>query len=77
MTDEIVKKDKELTDFQKYSRTVHGMTNRQFSGHLRKVAKKDKRNTWAAVLSIVFDNTASTGMGGTLSHYLQPLKAAK
>lgn len=57
-----------------YRRNVRTMSNRQMSNHLRRRARNKQSGmdgAWATILSVVFDNTKSTGVGGKLMPYLR------
>jgi hypothetical protein len=53
-----------VSDEEIYRRSVDKMSNRQMSGHLRRLTRKSQspsNSTWAIVLSTIFDNTAMRG----------------
>lgn len=57
-----------------YRRNVRTMSNRQLSRHLRRKTRKQGSMTdglWAVILSTVFDNTKSSGVGGKMMPYLR------
>jgi hypothetical protein len=59
-----------LEPIEIYRRNVHTMSNRQLSAHLRRKTRQRTSlmdQTWAVILSTVFDNTKSSGVGGKIS----------
>lgn len=65
---------KELPAEEIYRRNVISMPNRQLSGHLRRKARQQGSmmdGAWATILSTIFDNTASSQVGGKQDAYLR------
>jgi hypothetical protein len=57
-----------------YRRNVRTMSNSQLSKHLRRKSRQKKsglEGAWASILSIVFDNTKSSQVGGKIESYLR------
>jgi hypothetical protein len=63
-----------LEPIEIYRRNIHTMSNRQLSAHLRRKTRQRTSmmdQTWATILSVVFDNTQSSGVGGKMAPYLR------
>jgi len=67
----------ELTPEQIYARRVTNMSNRQLARELHKQVRKTSKSakktdvSWASVLSIVFESTETSGLGGRLPSALR------
>jgi len=65
---------KEWTPDQIMAKHIRTMSNRQLSNRLRRLARQhhsNMDNAWAVVLSIVFDNSRTSQIGGRMDAYLR------
>lgn len=71
-----VPEKKTLDSVELYRRNIRTMRARQMQGHLHRKVRNTKNGSmmdgaWAIILSTIFDNTTSSGVGGKLAPYLR------
>lgn len=70
----VTEPNKTMDPIEIYRRNIRTMSNQQLSKHLRRKSREKQaglEGAWASILSIVFDNTKSSQVGGKIESYLR------